>query len=436
MDIAIVTGAASSLGLAISRRLLGLGMRVYGLGGDYSQCPLQNVDFIPVNCDLADPNQVIDQTCRIMAREGGVCLIVNNARYFAREAFVRQEPAEIDRAVRINLLCPLLLVRCAMPGLVRLQGLIVNLGTSAQDGGRGGTVGAACAGGLRWAADALFLELRDLGVRVSTIYPEANRWRPEDNPPPKGAHPESVIDPQAVAEAIAGLVLNRSGNVITELVVRPARTRETGIEPVCHLPYPEPKPIPYTVPREWIEAEDLLEREAHEQRDRKQKKPAPASQEQPPEPAPRRPPPAPPRRGSPPAPAPRRSPPARTGQPEPEGGATPAPAADDKAAAPAADDKAAAPARRRRGRRGRGQAAKAAGDGRQPPAPAAKPAAKPELAGADKSGNSDGSVKSDTHAVPAKKAARKRPRRNTGPGKPKTDEIRPQAQDRRGQVED
>ena len=84
MDIAIVTGASSSLGLAISRRLMQLGFRVYGLGGEYKDCPLQNVNFKPVNCDLADP-VAIDAACkRILEKEKGIYVLINNAKFFGR----------------------------------------------------------------------------------------------------------------------------------------------------------------------------------------------------------------------------------------------------------------------------------------------------------------------------------------------------------------
>ena len=40
MEIAIVTGAASGVGLAVARKLVDLGYRVYGLGGNYQDtCP-------------------------------------------------------------------------------------------------------------------------------------------------------------------------------------------------------------------------------------------------------------------------------------------------------------------------------------------------------------------------------------------------------------
>lgn len=272
MDIALVTGAASGLGQAISRRLIDMGFRVYGLGGDYRNCPLKNSDFRPVSCDLADGAAVMREVQGIVAKEAGICLVVNNAKYFPKDPIATVSPQDMDKALRINLLAPLLIARCALPSLQRLQGFIVNLGVTGAESSRGGVIGAATAGGLRWAHEALFNEVRDFGVKVTMISPEPNRRRPAADSGHGGAsRGESEIDPDAVASAVAEVVMNKGRNLITEMVIRPQRLIESKLPPVVELPFPEPQPIPYTVPREVIEAEEQIEEERldrEEERDR------------------------------------------------------------------------------------------------------------------------------------------------------------------------
>jgi NAD(P)-dependent dehydrogenase (short-subunit alcohol dehydrogenase family) len=266
MDTAIVTGASSALGLAISRKLIDIGFRVHGLGGDYTNCSLKNSAFIPTPCDLSDPNQLMQRVAAILEREDDVCLLVNNAKYAPPEEFAATSPAEIDRALRINLLAPLLLGRCLIESLRRSRGLVVNIAAATSLTARGGVIGAATTGGLRWAGEALFNEFREFGVRVTTIAPEPNRWRPEDCAPPRPGMPVmSQIDPAVVADAVAELVHNRHGNLVTELVLRPQRITEPKIDAVRRLPFPDPLPIPYTVPRAWIEAEELRDPEFPEE---------------------------------------------------------------------------------------------------------------------------------------------------------------------------
>jgi NAD(P)-dependent dehydrogenase (short-subunit alcohol dehydrogenase family) len=267
MDIAVVTGASSGLGLVISRRLLSLGFRVYGLGGNYNDFPLQNVEFRPVPCDLADAGLVEHKAREILAKENAVAVLVNNAKLYPADSMIDGAGGEFARSLNINLLCPLILIRTFLPGLKRVRGKVVTINAATPETSRGGPAGAASAGGLRWMTEVLFHEFRDHGVTFSSVSPEPNRWRPSDAPRPKNESPQSVIDPQAVADAIETIVQQSRGNVVTEIVLRPERLIESTVPSMREVPYPKPQPIPYTVPREVIEAEEQLDREA-EDRDR------------------------------------------------------------------------------------------------------------------------------------------------------------------------
>lgn len=282
MDIAIVTGASSSLGLAISRRLIQLGFRVYGLGGDYAECPLKNVNFKPMACDLADPKAVEDACNAIVEKEKGVYVLINNAKFFGRNTFSEMSNDEMERVLRINLLCPLVMIRTLAKSLMSLQGFLIQLGSSCTETSRGGPVGAAASGGLKWMGEVLFQDLRDHGVKVCHLSPEPNRGRDPRLSPRPGARMEASIDPEAVAQAIEQILQSPFGNIVTEMVLRPLRVREPEHEPVVRLPYPQPKPVPYTVPREMIEAEEQLEDEkyAETQRRKRERRKKPAKEKQ------------------------------------------------------------------------------------------------------------------------------------------------------------
>ena len=260
MDVAVVTGASSGLGLAISNKLLSLGFKVYGLGGNYAENPLQNSGFIPVNCDLADPAMVEFMALEILKKESAVSVLVNNAKLYPSESFTDGAGGEFARCLNINLLCPLVLVRAFLPGLQKVQGKVITINPATPETSRGGPAGAASSGGLRWMQEVLFQQYRDFGVGFTTISPEPNRWRPADSPKAPNGVAKSTIDPEAISDAVRQIVLNTGGNLITEVVIRPTRLTESSLPAMREVPYPKPQPIPYTVPRELIEAEELAER--------------------------------------------------------------------------------------------------------------------------------------------------------------------------------
>ena len=245
MDIAIVTGAASSIGLAISRKLVDLGCRVYGLGGNYAETPYSHDYFVPTPCDLSNTAEVKTKVEAILEREGNIYILVNNAKLYPSKQFL--DPInleELEMILKVNLLCPLALTRLALPSLARLGGYIINIAPTSSELARGGPAGAATAGGLKWMAEALFEECRDTGVKVTTIFPQSNRMRPPETTPTSEQGAQSIIDPEAVAEAVRHIISQTDGNIITELVLRPQRLKEAPIPPPLLVPYPKPRPDP------------------------------------------------------------------------------------------------------------------------------------------------------------------------------------------------
>src|SRR5690606_11366048 len=159
----------------ISRKLIELGLRVYGLGGSYNDTGFGHDYFVPVHCNLADMTEVWEKVNSIIEREGDIYVLVNNAKLYPQKDFVESTVEEMDSVLRVNLLCPLVLTRMALPSLVRLGGFVINIVPNRPENTRGGPIGAATAGGLRWMSEQLFEELRDMGVKVTSVFPQANR---------------------------------------------------------------------------------------------------------------------------------------------------------------------------------------------------------------------------------------------------------------------
>ena len=263
MDVAIVTGAASGIGLAISRKLVEIGCRVYGLGGNFVNTPYSHEYFIPTPCELTEIEAIKEKVEQILAKEGGVFILVNNAKYFGSKPFLDEvNLAEFETVIRINLLCPLILTRLALPSLEKLQGFIINIASGSPESARGGPAGASAAGGLRWMGEALFEECRGSGVKVTTIFPQANRQGPvQADTHSEGS--QTTIAPDAVARAVERIIRESDENVITEIVIRPQRLTERPIPAPLLIPSPKiPRAItpdrPKSTLRALAEAEEAI----------------------------------------------------------------------------------------------------------------------------------------------------------------------------------
>ena len=163
----------------------------------------------------------------------------------------------------MNLLCPLVLTRLVLPSLERLQGFVINIASGSPESARGGPAGASAAGGLRWMGEALFEECRGSGVKVTTIFPQANRRGPSQAGVQAESSHQTTIAPDAVAQAVERVVRASDGNVITEIVIRPQRLTEKPIPAPFLIPSPAiPREItpdrPISTLRALVETEEAI----------------------------------------------------------------------------------------------------------------------------------------------------------------------------------
>jgi len=162
--VALVTGAAGSMGRAAVEFLLADGLKVYAV--DLRPSP----SGVSVVCDIADAGAVA-----AMLRDiGEVDVLVNNAGILSNNKSEATSPGEWRRVLAANLDGAFYLSRAVIPGMkARRWGRIVNTcSLAAKTGGlTAGTAYATSKGALTSLTFSLARELAPFGVTVNGISP-------------------------------------------------------------------------------------------------------------------------------------------------------------------------------------------------------------------------------------------------------------------------
>jgi len=178
---ALVTGAGSGIGRAISRRLAALGARVLVTdindeGGAETVQAIVSAGGVASfhHCDVSSYTDA--QASIRAARDtfGSIDILVNNAGWDVIQPFLQNDPELWDKVIGINLKGPIHMSRAAMEAFVEQDtgGKIVNLSS---DAGRVGSLGeavySACKGGVIALTKTLAREGARYKIQVNCVAP-------------------------------------------------------------------------------------------------------------------------------------------------------------------------------------------------------------------------------------------------------------------------
>lgn len=224
MDTAIVTGASSGIGLSISKELLNLGYKVYGLGRDFSKSNLDNNNFIKLESNLMDINSLLTKINEIK-KSNDIKILVNNAGVGYFSPHEELNPKKIHEMVTINLEVPLVLSQILLRTLKKNKGYIINISSiEAKKSSAHGCAYGATKAALSHFSSSLFDETRKYGVKVITIHPDITKSNFYRNSNFKeGANDDSFLMPEEIASAVAMAISQRDNLVITDITIRPQK---------------------------------------------------------------------------------------------------------------------------------------------------------------------------------------------------------------------
>ena len=218
MRVAIVTGASSGIGLAISNRLLSLDFRVYGISRNFQEKNIHE-NFIPIELDLTDKSALKDF---FRGFNHSIDLLVNSAGFGDFKQLEDFDFDTIDKMVDINLKAPLFLTNYFLKKLKQNKGYIINISSiESLKHSRFSTIYTATKSGLRAFSLTLFEEARKSGVKVTNINPDITNtdfFKGLNFAPSKDKGSYLIVE--QIADAVE-YILSDENRVITELTIRP-----------------------------------------------------------------------------------------------------------------------------------------------------------------------------------------------------------------------
>ncbi len=174
--LAIVTGGAGGIGVAIGRRLAadGIGIAIFDIDPERSEAAAEALPAASWHqVDVADYGSVRRGVADVLDRWGRIDVLVNNAGWDRLEPFLDNSPSLWDRLIAVNLLGPVNCSHVVLPHMVeRGEGRVVNV---ASDAGRVGSSGeavySATKGGVIAFTKAIAREMARHRIAVNCVAP-------------------------------------------------------------------------------------------------------------------------------------------------------------------------------------------------------------------------------------------------------------------------
>jgi short-subunit dehydrogenase len=211
---ALVTGASSGIGRALSLRLAGDGARValvarraVELEALAAEIRGKGGEAIPIPGDVSDRSAAERIAAQALGDFGRLDILFNNAGYGGHRRFLEWDLDDLERMMRVNYLGSVYLTRLLLPQMIeRRAGWVVFVASVA---GKIGTPEESAYAATKFAvvglAEALSVEVEDAGVHVLTVCPGVVRtpfFDPEGLARLPPVARRGIVEPDELVDAI------------------------------------------------------------------------------------------------------------------------------------------------------------------------------------------------------------------------------------------
>lgn len=223
--VAVVTGVSKGIGLELVKLLLEKGVQVAGWGRTSPDLNHPNFHFF--TCDVSIEEQVEQAFQQTVSKLGNdIRILVNNAGFGVAKPFETMSSAEWVSMFDTNVHGIFYVSKRLIPAMKAAdEGHIVNVASIAGLNGVAnfaGYVGTKHA--VRGISHSMYMELRDFGIKVSTIYPGSVQTHFFDEIPGMQAH-ENMMRPVDVATTIVQTLETHPNYFVADVECRPLRPK-------------------------------------------------------------------------------------------------------------------------------------------------------------------------------------------------------------------
>ena len=223
---ALITGASSGIGLAITKEFLLMDISVIGIARDFSKTEFSDERFEKIECDISDLSN-FEKILNSIEKKHEVDVLINNAglAYFAPHEELSLK--KIDEIVTVNLTAPILACKVFLRSMKEKKGLIINISsvTAKSPSPFAAAYGAAKAG-ISAFSKSIFEESRKHGLKVTVIHPDIVKSRFYRNAFfAESDDPEAFIECETVAKAVSDIIKVDNYAVISEITILPQKKK-------------------------------------------------------------------------------------------------------------------------------------------------------------------------------------------------------------------